>query len=136
MVNNAQLDLAFPIRNISKWELADVDPCPHLTPKFVTLVIVLYSKQAGVETAWPAPFALTVRDSGASRVLQVNQTPTCFNDQIVLNDVQLSGTPYTAIFDAYHANTIEGGKEQHHRKAVEDLLPSLGVMPTRLAQQT
>jgi hypothetical protein len=129
MINNTTYNLPFPIRTVVKWEVLRVTDCDNLTPPYVGIEIQLYSTNS---VKWPTPYTLVIRDSGYSRVMRVNASSTNFSDQILMTDVQLSGTPYTSISAAYDANTANGTKAQR-RKAVEDLLVSLGAMPTEFA---
>lgn len=130
MINCATTyNLTYAIRTVSKWEVKRVLDFDEITPQYAAVEVAVYSTG---NVKWPAGFVLSIRNTGLSRVLRVSASPTSFNDEVALTDVQLSGTPYTSIVTAYDANTASGTKAQR-RKAVEDILVSLGAMPSEFA---
>jgi hypothetical protein len=112
---------------VVKWEIGRPTDGDDLSPQTLIVPVTLYTE--GTKAFPISPFVLYIRDAVPSEVLIVDSAATALLREFRINSQTLAGTPYSALVAAMYAAS---GKVAM-RRAVEDLLVSVGALPAVLA---
>ena len=111
------------VANLRKWSVLDVwDNANAATPCLQILV------QAQAATLSYHQYTLIILDSQASTVLGVNPSSATYDDQLVVTQASLAGTPYTTLAAIWHGNCTGGGTRAKRCAAVELGLIAAGAI--------
>jgi hypothetical protein len=109
------------VANLRKWSVLDVWDNANATPPYLNVLV-----QAQAAALPYHQYTLIVFDSQASSVLGVNPSSTTYDDQLIVTQVSLSGTPYTTLAAIWEAGNYPGRNAR--LKAVELGLIAAGVI--------
>jgi hypothetical protein len=80
------------VANLRKWSVLDVWDNASATPPFLQILVQTQSAALPYHQ-----YTLIIFDSQASTVLGVNPSSVTYDDQLIVTQASLSGTPYTTL---------------------------------------